>query len=107
MDIRKALASQSSAVMQYECIAMQVLWLNQCEIHYQRNQQAFNHILVLGYSLHPRALQCKCSGTVNQRTSVSVNPIQHPGDLVMLHAWQTCIMGMCILCRLAQSMVAW
>ena len=107
MDIRKAFASQSSAVMQYECIAMQVLWLNQCEIHYQRNQQAFNHILVLGYSLHARALQCKCSGTVNQRTSVSVTPTQHPCDLVMLHALQNCTMGMCILCRLAQSMVAW
>ena len=93
--------------MQYEGIAMQVPWLNQCEKQYETNQHAFSHILVLGYSSHVRALLCKCSLTVNLSSSVSVTPTQHPYTLVVSYAVQKCDMGMCILCKLAQSMVAW
>ena len=68
--------------------------------------QAFSDILVLGYSTRVRALLCKCPLTVNLSTSVNVTPTQQTYNLVRSYVLQFCEMGMYILCKLAQSMVA-
>ena len=68
--------------------------------------QAFSDILVLGNSTRVNALLCKCPLKVNLNTSINVTPTLQTYNLIMSYALQFCEMGMYILCKLAQSMVA-